>query len=70
MLDLGARVLAIELTVAAQAVDLRGASELGAGAAIAQRFVRDRIAYLQSFEQMPLPLEELATAIRTQPAPA
>jgi histidine ammonia-lyase len=70
MLDLGARVLAIELTVAAQAVDLRSALELGAGAAVAQRFVRDRIAYLRTFEQMPLPLEELATAIRSLPAPA
>jgi histidine ammonia-lyase len=70
MLDLGARVLAIELTVAAQAVDLRGARELGAGAAVAQRFVRERIAYLESFEQMPLPLEELAVSIRSQRAPA
>jgi histidine ammonia-lyase len=70
MLDLGARVVAIELTVAAQAVDLRGEVELGTGAAIAQRFVRDRIAYLRSFEQMPLPLEELATSIRSLPAPA
>jgi histidine ammonia-lyase len=69
MLDLAARVLAIELTVAAQAVDLRGALDLGAGAAVAQRFVRDRVAYLRSFEQMPLPLEELATSIRSQPAP-
>jgi histidine ammonia-lyase len=70
MLDLGARVLAIELTVAAQAVDLRGESLLGAGAAAARGFVRGQVAYLESFEQMPLPLEELATAIRSQSAPA
>jgi histidine ammonia-lyase len=70
MLDLGARVLAIELTVAAQAVDLRGPSALGAGAAAAHGFVRERVRRLESPEQMPLPLEELATAIRSRPAPA
>jgi histidine ammonia-lyase len=69
MLDLGARVVSIELTVAAQAIDLRAPLELGAGAAVARGFVRERVAYLESFEQMPLPLEELATSIRSQPAP-
>lgn len=70
MLDLGARALAIELTVAAQAVELRGSHELGAGAAAARDAVRERIPYLESYTQMPLPLEDLATAIRSQPAPA
>lgn len=69
MLDLGARLLAIELTVAAQAVELRGPRELGSGAAAARHAVRDRIPYLESYTQMPLPLEELAAAIRSQPAP-
>jgi histidine ammonia-lyase len=70
MLDLGARVVAIELTVAAQAVDLRGAVPLGRGAADAHGWVRGRVPHLVSYEQMPLPLEELATAIRSQPTPA
>ncbi len=70
MLDLGARALAIELTVAAQAVELRGSHELGAGAAAGRDAVRERIPYLESYTQMPLPLEDLATAIRSQPAPA
>ena len=70
MLDLGARVLAIELTVAAQAVDLRGGPTLGAGAAAAHHLVRSRVPSLESYEQMPLPLEELATSIRSQRAPA
>jgi len=70
MLDLGARVLSIELTVAAQAVDLRALSSLGTGAALAHGFVRRHVPLLDSPEQMPLPLEELATAIRTQAAPA
>jgi histidine ammonia-lyase len=70
MLDLGARVVAVELTVAAQAVDLRGPLTLGAGVEAARSTVRERVPHLQSYEQMPLPLEELATAIRSQPAPA
>ena len=70
MLDLGARVVAIELTVAAQAADLRQSPELGIGAASAHAYVRERVSYLESYEQMPLPLEELATAIRAQPSPA
>lgn len=70
MLDLGARVLAIELTVAAQAVDLRSVQSLGAGAEATHGLVRSRVPVLESYEQMPLPLEELATSIRTQRAPA
>jgi len=70
MLDLGARVTAIELTVAAQAVELRDVPKLGTGAATVRAFVREHIPYLASYEQMPLPLEELATAIRAQSAPA
>ena len=69
MLDLGARVVAIELTVAAQAVDVRGSLRLGVGAATVYGFVRERIPRLESHEQMPLPLEELATTIRSQRAP-
>ena len=70
MLDLGARVVAIELAVAAQAVDVRGSLRLGAGAATVHGSVRERIPRLESHEQMPLPLEELATTIRSQRAPA
>lgn len=70
MLDLGARVVAVELTVSAQAVDLHGALRLGAGAAAAHGFVRERVPFLESAEQMPLPLEELATTIRSSSPPA
>ncbi len=70
MLDLGARVLAIELAVAAQAVDLREPLALGVGAQAAQAFARERVPYLESPQQMPLPLEELALAIRSQHTPA
>ena len=60
MLGLAARLVAIELVVAAQAIDLRGGLELGAGAAATHAFVRERVAYLDAPERMPLPLEELA----------
>jgi histidine ammonia-lyase len=70
MLDLGARVTAVELTVAAQAVDLRAVHRLGTGAALAHGFVRERVPRLDSHEQMPLPLEPLAIDIRTLHAPA
>lgn len=69
MLDLGARVVAIELTVAAQAVDLRGPLALGAGASSVRAAVRERVPLLDSPEQMPLPLEALAAWIRSEPAP-
>ena len=70
MVNLGARVVAIELVVAAQAVELRGVPALGTGAAAGRAFVRERVPSLTSHEQMPLPLEDLATAIRSGPPPA
>jgi histidine ammonia-lyase len=70
MLDLGVRVVAIELVVAAQAVELRSVESLGVGAAAGHAFVRERVPYLTSHEQMPLPLEELAVSIRSTPSPA
>jgi histidine ammonia-lyase len=69
MLDLGARVLAVELVVAAQAVDLRAPERFGAGAAAAHARVREQVPFLDSPEQMPLPLEDLARDIRSRPCP-
>ncbi len=70
MLALAARVVAIELTVAAQAVDARGTTRLGSGAEATRSFLRERIARLDSPEQMPLPLEALADVVRTSEPPA
>jgi histidine ammonia-lyase len=70
MLDLGARVVAIELVVAAQGVDMRDSPKLGVGAAAAHAFVRARVPFLDSPDRMPLPLEELAQQIRSNAAPA
>jgi histidine ammonia-lyase len=69
-LELGSRVLAIGLTVAAQAIDLRDVRPLGSAAELTRSFVRSRIEFLESPEQMPLPLEELSVAIRTATPPA
>jgi histidine ammonia-lyase len=69
MLDLGARVVAIELVVAAQAVDLREKPKLGVGTAATHAFVREHVPFLDSPDRMPLPLETLATTIRSQAMP-
>ena len=70
MLDLGARLVAVELVVASQAIDLRGDLTLGSGAATTHAFVRKRVPFLDLPELMPLPLEELASTILSSPAPA
>lgn len=63
MLELGRRVVAIELVVAAQAIDLRGELRLGTGAATVHARVRERVPFLDRPERMPLPVEELAGAL-------
>jgi histidine ammonia-lyase len=70
LLDLASRVVAIELTVAAQAIDVRGIERLGAGAETTHALVRERIEFLDSPDQMPLPLEALATTVRTDAPPS
>ena len=65
MVDLGARVIAIELVVAAQAVDLRDSPRLGNGASALHALVRRRVPMLHAGDSLPLPLEELATAVRS-----
>jgi len=65
MVDLGSRIVAIELAVAAQAVDLRDGPRLGAGTAAVHELVRSHIPFLRLGESHPLPLEKLATAVRS-----
>jgi len=62
---LASRVIAIELCVAAQAVDLRGRPQLGTGTAAAYELVRSQIPFLRPGGSLPLPLEELAAVVRT-----
>jgi histidine ammonia-lyase len=53
MVALGRRVAAIELTVAAQAVELRGTDQLGSGTAAALRTVRDTIPFTAAGDAVP-----------------
>jgi len=64
MVDLGTRVVAIELAVAAQAVDLRDAPRLGTGTAAVYELVREHVPFLRSGETLPLPLEQLAAVVK------
>lgn len=58
-----ARLAAVELVVAAEAVDMRGAITLGRGTAVAHTFVRDHVARLDDDRPMGRDYEALALAI-------
>ncbi|MGH3137766.1 MAG: aromatic amino acid lyase [Gaiellaceae bacterium] len=62
---LASHLIAIELCVAAQAVDLHGRPQLGTGTEGAYEFVRSHIPSLRPGDSLPLPLEELAAAVRS-----
>jgi histidine ammonia-lyase len=62
MVELGARVVSIELLLAAQACDLRGAG-LGAGTADVHRAVRDLVPFVGEGDPLP-DLEPLVHLIR------
>jgi histidine ammonia-lyase len=65
MVELGARVMAIELTIAAQAVDLRGRPALGAGTRRAYELVRERVAFTDAGEALPADLEPLVELVQS-----
>jgi histidine ammonia-lyase len=65
MVDLGARVAAVELTIAAQAVDLRGLPPLGAGTGRAYELVRDHIPFTDAGETLPPDLEPVVELVRS-----
>jgi len=65
MAELGARVMAIELTIAAQAVDLRGRPELGAGTRRAYELVRKHVPFTDVGEALPADLEPLVELVRS-----
>ncbi|HYF54471.1 MAG TPA: aromatic amino acid lyase, partial [Salinarimonas sp.] len=58
-----AALAAVELVVAAQAVDLRGGMRLGKGTRAAHRFVRSRIAFLDEDRPLGGEIHELSEAI-------
>ena len=64
IVELVTRVVAVELVVAAQAIDLRALGPLGRGTEIAYRAVRDRISYTGAGAPPPEDLEPLVEAVR------
>jgi histidine ammonia-lyase len=65
MVSLGSRTVAIELLVAAQAIDLRGCSPLGEGTARAHALVRERAPLTGEGEALPQDLEPLVELVRS-----
>ena len=65
MLELGARIVAIELAVAAQAIDLRGLRRLGDGTARAYALVRSVIPESREGDAVPQDLEPLVEHVRS-----
>ena len=63
MIALCARVAAIELVVAAQAIDLRTAGPLGAGTGRAYRLIRDLVPFTQADGTLPADLEPVVELI-------
>src|SRR3984957_10289090 len=63
MVALSARVAAIELVVATQAIDLRAPGELGLGTGRAYRMIRDLVPFTQADGTLPADLEPLVDLI-------
>ncbi len=65
MVGLGARTVAIELLVAAQAIDLRGCRPLGRGTSRVHELVRQRVPPLGEGDALPPDLEPLVELVRS-----
>ena len=65
MVSLGQRAAAIELVVAAQAVEVRGATPLGKGTAEALTSIRRRLPFLGEPRQFPADLEAIVDLVRS-----
>jgi histidine ammonia-lyase len=63
--ELGARALAIELVIAAQAIDLRGVQPLGLGTRPAYELVRETASFTGEGEALPQELEPLVEVVRS-----
>ena len=63
MIALSARVVAIELVVAAQAIDLRAPGQLGLGTGRAYRMIRELVPFTQADGTLPADLEPLVELI-------
>jgi histidine ammonia-lyase len=65
MVELGERIVAIELVVAAQAVDLRRPASLGVGTKRAYDRVRERVQFTGAGEALPPDLEPVRDLVRS-----
>lgn len=65
MVDLGERIVAIELVVAAQAVELRGPPALGSGTRRAYDLLRERIPFSGRGDPLPGDLEPVRELVRS-----
>jgi histidine ammonia-lyase len=65
MVGLGRRIAAIELVIAAQAVDLRRPRALGRGTTKLHRLVRDTIPFTGAGDEPPQDLEPLVALLRS-----
>jgi histidine ammonia-lyase len=65
MVELGSRVVAIELTIASQAIDLRGRPALGSGTRRAYELVRERVPFTGEGETIAADLEPVVELIRS-----
>ncbi len=65
MVELGERIVAVELVVAAQAVDLRRPAQLGSGTRRAYDLVRGRVPFTGEGETVPPDLEPVRELVRS-----
>jgi histidine ammonia-lyase len=65
MVGLGARVAAIELTIAAQAIDLRRPAHLGAGTSLVFDLIRRKVPFTAAGEALPPDLEPVVELVRS-----
>jgi histidine ammonia-lyase len=65
MVKLGERIVAIELVVAAQAVELRDPPALGIGTRRALELVRERVPFTAAGETLPPDLEPVRDLVRS-----
>jgi histidine ammonia-lyase len=65
MVELGERVVAIELVIAAQAVELRALPALGAGTRRALALVRERVPFMGEGDPLPADLDPVRDLIRS-----
>jgi histidine ammonia-lyase len=65
MVELGERIVAVELVVAAQAVDLRRPATLGVGTRRAHDAVRERVSFTGPGQALPADLEPVRELVRS-----